>query len=79
MSWFKRLFCNKQKIEMDKIHRRIDNIMKTQKTDGNWNYDAYMHGMLNGMIIVESIVKDIDPKFRNAPDKWIADENEIEL
>ncbi len=46
-------------------------ITKVQKVDGNWNYDPYMHGMANGLILAVAILEDLDPEYLDAPDKWL--------
>jgi hypothetical protein len=52
----------------------IDDVLSIQCADGNWNYDEYMHGMANGMILVDSIVKNYEPEFLEAPKKWLYQE-----
>ena len=53
-------------------------ITKVQCATGNWDYDSYMHGMANGMILVLATVKGDDPVFLKAPKKWLSDDaNEI--
>lgn len=54
----------------DKIIEAIDSVIKTQKADGNWNYDPYMHGMLNGMLLIETIVTDKKYNPYSAPKRW---------
>jgi hypothetical protein len=51
----------------------IGRMMEIQGAHGNWNYDAYMHGMYNGMEFCHSLVKGVEPKYRKAPKKWLAD------
>jgi len=46
-------------------------IVNVQCSDGNWNCDAYMHGMANGMLIVQSMFTDKVPEFLEAPDVWL--------
>jgi len=56
------------------VRKRIDQleeIKKIQCTDGNWDYDSYMHGMANGLILALSMLKKEDPKFLDAPLKYI--------
>lgn len=46
--------------------------INVQGADGNWDYDAYMHGMYNGMALIHAIYGDVEPEFRDAPDEFIA-------
>ena len=45
-----------------------------QCSDGNWNYDGYMHGMANGMLLALGIFDGKDPRFLEAPKKWLVKE-----
>lgn len=58
---------NKEKIEA------MREMMEIQGSDGNWNYDEYMHGMYNGMEFMLSIVEGREPIYREKPDKWKKD------
>ncbi len=53
----------------------INNLVQIQCSDGNWNYDSYMHGMANGMILIEHTLhmdgKDV--KFLDPPSEWLAE------
>jgi hypothetical protein len=53
------------------VHAR--EVIKIQGSDGNWNYDPYMHGMLNGMLLMMSIFEGKDPDYREAPAQWLKD------
>ena len=46
-------------------------IVNVQCNDGNWNYDPYMHGLANGMLIVQSMFTDKPPEFLEAPKVWL--------
>lgn len=51
-----------------------------QGSNGNWNYNPYMHGMYNGMEYALALIEDRDPDFKDAPEKWLSDkEVKIEL
>jgi len=58
-----------------KIIEEIDDILKVQCADGNWNYNSYMHGLANGMILIKSIVTGNEPKFLNPPKRWLSKGN----
>lgn len=47
-----------------------ESILATQGADGNWDYDPYMHGMLNGMILMKAMLLGGESNFRDAPSKW---------
>ena len=58
----------------DVIQKRIKdlkNITNTQCQSGNWDYDPYMHGMANGMILSLSTIEGNNPEFLDAPDQWL--------
>lgn len=53
--------------------KRIDtseSLIKIQSADGNWNYDPYMHGMLNGMMLIHSVFTDKEFVPYDAPKRW---------
>ena len=55
------------------FRKRVNNLgdlIDIQASDGNWDYDPYMHGMLNGMILSHATMLDIEPIFRDAPEEW---------
>lgn len=53
----------------EELKRTIKSVIDTQKQNGNWNYNEYMHGMLNGMILIESFVNCREPNFYEAPEE----------
>lgn len=56
---------------------QLRELIKTQCSDGNWNYDPYMHGMANGMILSEHVASGAegDVAYLDAPDHWLKEEN----
>jgi hypothetical protein len=58
---------SKEKLE------KAQNIIDIQGSDGNWNYDPYMHGFYNGLLMLMSIFNEEEPGFRSAPDHWLCD------
>lgn len=57
--------------------QQLRDLVQIQCDDGNWNYDPYMHGMANGMLLSLSVISGEEPQFMEAPDKWLDDvENE---
>ena len=51
----------------------LKDLIKVQCSEGNWNYDAYMHGLANGLIVALSCLDGKSPKFMSAPKEWLAD------
>lgn len=51
----------------------LNDLIDIQCSDGNWNYDPYMHGMANGMLLSLSVIKDQEPTFMQAPKRWLKD------
>lgn len=55
----------------------ISNLIGIQSENGNWNYDPYMHGMLNGMLLCfYSMVNSDHSLFINAPKEWLSEDYE---
>jgi len=52
----------------------LRDLLEVQTDDGNWNYNSYMHGMANGMILSENVVsgEDKDPIFLDTPEEWLS-------
>ncbi len=53
--------------------KTLKEMTTVQCRDGNWNYDAYTHGMTNGMIFALSIFEGGKPEYLEAPDVWLKD------
>lgn len=51
----------------------LKDLTKAQCSDGSWNYDPYMHGMANGLILALSVFEGEEPKFLEAPEVWLKD------
>jgi len=49
-----------------------EDLLKTQLSSGNWDYDSYMHGMANGMLLFHSMAVDptVSPDFISSPKFW---------
>jgi len=57
--------------ELKNIHK-LKELIQTQCTNGNWNYDAYMHGMANGMICAEAVLTNVEPVYLDPPKEFIS-------
>jgi hypothetical protein len=55
---------------MKKIENLKDTI-KLQSQNGNYNYDEYNYGLLNGLIVALSILENKEPIFPKKPKKWL--------
>lgn len=51
----------------------LKNIIEIQCSDGNWNYDPYMHGLANGLLLALATLYDIEYTPLSAPEKWLRD------
>jgi hypothetical protein len=54
------------KTAMEKLQDCLD----IQCSKGNWDYDPYMHGMANGMLLAKAIFEEREPTYLTAPKKW---------
>ena len=50
---------------------KLREMVKIQTQDGNWNYDPYMHGMANGLLLALATIENEEPKFLDAPKCWL--------
>ena len=64
---------NKQKGNIMKGIEALREQVKIQCSDGNWNYDRYMHGMANGLICALATIEDKNPEYLDAPKLWLCD------
>lgn len=56
-----------------RIAKDLEDVIKIQCSNGNWNYDSYMHGLANGLLLAKSVIKNEEPIFLRAPNKWLKD------
>lgn len=47
---------------------KLNNVVKIQCLDGSWDYDAYMMGLANGLILAQAIMLDKSPEFKKVPE-----------
>ncbi|RYF61358.1 MAG: hypothetical protein EOO27_02295 [Comamonadaceae bacterium] len=67
----KQAFIDEGWVNVFDLHNEAGKIQEAQGLDGTWNIDPYNHGLYNGMEMITSIHKNVDPHFREAPSKWI--------
>ena len=51
----------------------IEEMVKIQTSNGNWNCDPYSLGYANGLILALATMKNEEPVFLNKPDAWLSD------
>ena len=61
---------------------KLQDLSDIQCQDGNWNYDPYMHGLANGMLLAIHILEDAkdnsSPLYKDAPKHWLSDFDTLE-
>lgn len=50
----------------------LDKLTKMACSDGNWNYDSYLHGMANAFLIALATMKNEDYIGLPAPQRWLS-------
>lgn len=63
----------KRPVDLQDSLKTLREMKDVQCSDGNWNYDPYMHGMANGMIFAVSLFDDKEPEYLEAPERWLKD------
>jgi len=58
--------------EPEPMTETMRQMLEVQGQYGNWNYDSYMHGLYNGMEYMVALAEKREPKFRDAPEIWLA-------
>lgn len=72
--------AEKRVAELEEGIRAIDNAVAIQCSDGNWNYDPYMHGMANGLLLAQTYMAHPTGAYDaehykplSAPERWLSD------
>lgn len=60
-----------------KLVNSVREMRDVQGMDGSWNMDPYMHGLYNGIEFALALMEQRDPAFRDAPEKWLADNGQL--
>ena len=61
---------------MNEIEQRLKSlkeITNIQCSNGNWNYDVYMHGLANGMLLAIATLENSEYVALEAPKEWLKD------
>lgn len=61
--------------DLDRLNKTIANVGE----DGVWNYDPYMQGLANGLILARSIMTGEHAAFFQPPKEWGKDKAEKEV
>ena len=56
-----------------KVLEELDQVIAIQCQPGNWNWDPYMHGMANGLLLARATLTGEDPVYLDAPPAWLCD------
>lgn len=66
--------------DMKKKIAQIKHCMDIQNSDGNWNYNEYMRGYSNGIILSYAIMENLEPEFLKIPEEgYLQDRYQIPL
>lgn len=49
----------------------IQNQVRIQGENGNWNYSPYMMGLFNGLELALSALENREPNFKSSPKEWL--------
>lgn len=50
--------------------RDVKDLVDIAAAPGNYDFDPYMHGLANGLILVHAMLKGEEPVFLNPPERW---------
>jgi len=56
--------------------RALADVINIQCAKGNYDYDPYMHGMANGLLLAQSFLQERELVFMEAPEVWGCDKPE---
>jgi len=62
----------------EKIYNDIVRLLKVQGEDGNWNANAYMWGMYNGLALALSCCIGGKPPYKDKPRRFLDDKPELD-
>lgn len=52
---------------------KLEDVTAIATSGGNYDCNAYMHGMANGLILARAIMKDEEVNYLDAPKQWLDD------
>jgi hypothetical protein len=60
-------------VSIQEVLDEFEDLVGIACSDGNWNYDPYLRGMANGMLLMRSVLSGEEPKYLDAPAAWLSD------
>ena len=52
--------------------KKIEDMTAIATSPGNWDYDPYLHGMANALLLAYSVMENLSYKPLEAPAKWLS-------
>lgn len=59
--------------ELQRIKSDLDDVIKVQCYPGNYDSNAYMFGLANGLILARSVITGEMPEYMDAPEQYLDD------
>ena len=50
---------------------KLEDVTNIAVANGNYDCNAYMHGMANGLLLAKAIMKDEEVVYLDAPKEWL--------
>lgn len=57
-------------LRVQDILDEFDDLLGIATSHGNWDFNPYLCGMANGMILMRAIIAGEDPEYMEAPNQW---------
>lgn len=48
----------------------LQDLVRVQSSEGNWNYDPYMFGLANGLLLAQAVIEGTECKYFETPPIW---------
>jgi len=64
--------------DLEKRLGEFKDLVRIQCRTGNFDYDGYMHGYANGMLLAEAVLEGREPEFKKASGRWISKKAQLE-
>lgn len=64
--------------DLERRFGEFKDLVRIQCSTGNFDYDGYMHGMANGMLLAEAVLEGREPEYKEAPEKWLSKKAQLE-